>query len=302
MLLNNKIETREKLAIFNGETNIFEVLYHIDDKKYEVVAILDSSKIKQSYRVNNIPILPVESIKEMEVSSVFISSVQHQESIYSQIAKFNIKDLKVFYNLKMLDSNISLKFIDYDKNKLLNKKISIINNQCFGALLYKKLDLPYSSPFCWMYMDNLDFIKLLENLEYYLSCTLTFKNDFEHNFPVGQLDDINIYFNHYKSQKYAKQKWEERVKRFNWDNFFVVMRLHQSEQLPSIVDRFSKLNIKNKLIITSGDFENKECLSLKYWKIISPQCEHFGEYFNTTTFYNFDFIEWFNTCSYTLKS
>ncbi|MEI8389939.1 MAG: DUF1919 domain-containing protein [bacterium] len=294
MQQDNIVKNRDKLVILNGETNIFDSLYHINEENYEVIAILTNNKFEQGYKINNIPILPVDSIKDLEVNSVFISSVKHRASIYEQIAKFNIKDLKVFYNIKMLDSNIYLKSIDYDKNRLINKEMSIINNQCFGANLYKKLDLNYKSPFCWMYFEDEDFIKLLENLDYYLSCPLTFKDDYNLAYPVGLLDDIKIYFNHSKSQKYARLKWEERLQRFNKDNFFVVMKLEKSDNSESLANRFVNLKIKNKLLVTNFDFENKDCLNLKYWRIITPEYQHFWEYTNSTTFYNFDFIEWFN--------
>ena len=37
------------------------------------------------------------------------------------------------------------------------------------------------------------------------------------------LDDIEIHFNHYISFEEAKNKWDERKRRINYDNIYIVM-------------------------------------------------------------------------------
>ena len=57
MQQDNIVNNRDKLVILNGETNIFDSLYHINENKYEVIAILTNNKFEQGYKINNIPIL-----------------------------------------------------------------------------------------------------------------------------------------------------------------------------------------------------------------------------------------------------
>ena len=50
----------------------------------------------------------------------------------------------------------------------------------------------------------------------------------QQNIPIGKLDDIEIFFLHYKSEKEAREKWERRAKRINYEN---------------LIFKFSKMNL-----------------------------------------------------------
>lgn len=72
-------------------------------------------------------------------------------------------------------------------------------------------------------MDYPHFIKFLRNIPKYLQTELTFCKEDNLSYPVGKLDDIKIYFQHYHSEQEAKQKWEERCKRINFENLFILL-------------------------------------------------------------------------------
>jgi uncharacterized protein (DUF1919 family) len=61
--------------------------------------------------------------------------------------------------------------------------------------------------------------------------------------------DIIIYFVHYKTFEEAKTKWEERIKRINFDNLFFIMadrdECTQKERMA-----FDNLPYKHKVVIT----------------------------------------------------
>lgn len=58
-----------------------------------------------------------------------------------------------------------------------------------------------------------DFIKFVNDLDYYLSFTPVV--EMGEKYPIGTLDDIKIFFMHYDSCEDALQKWEDRKKRVN---------------------------------------------------------------------------------------
>ena len=63
------------------------------------------------------------------------------------------------------------------------------------------------------------------------------EGDFE--CPTGLLGDIKINFMHYKSFEEGVMKWEQRKKRINWDNLFLVGTARGNEnqkQLGVLVD------------------------------------------------------------------
>lgn len=65
-------------------------------------------------------------------------------------------------------------------------------------------------------------MKFLRNIDHYLAQPIVFADEPEYSFPIGYIDDIKIYFNHYHSHEEAVQKWEERKKRINWDNVYIM--------------------------------------------------------------------------------
>lgn len=106
--------------------------------------------------------------------------------------------------------------------RLKNKSFSIISSNCTGGVIYHDLGLRFDSPFINLYILPDDYLKLLHNLPMYLAAEMTEERDTDCEFPVGRLLDIHIYFKHYSSFAEAVTKWNERKKRINYDNLFVL--------------------------------------------------------------------------------
>lgn len=111
------------------------------------------------------------------------------------------------------------------RRKLTNHDFCIISNNCWGGRVYQDLGKPYNTPFVGLFLHSACYIKLLENLEYYLSVPLTFTGQSKYleelKYPVGLLDDIEVHFMHYVSEQEAHEKWNRRLERMNWENLFV---------------------------------------------------------------------------------
>ena len=71
--------------------------------------------------------------------------------------------------------------------------------------------------------------------------------------PIGMLGDVRIEFVHYDAFEEAVQKWEERKKRINWDNLFIVGSEKCGCDLKT-VERFDELLYKNKVIFTHVEY------------------------------------------------
>lgn len=142
------------------------------------------------------------------------------------------------------------------RNKLLHKDFSIISNNCWGGSIYQKYGLAYRSPTAGLYLLGHDFVKFAERLDYYTTCELEFipweessyyemiKDD--KSYPVARLDDIEIYFMHYPTEKEAAEKWYRRVKRINHDH--ILFKLSQREGCSKEdVEKFMSLPLRNKI-------------------------------------------------------
>lgn len=150
------------------------------------------------------------------------------------------------------------------KSKLKNENFSIICSNCIGGVIYNILGMQFLSPTINCYFDQNEFLKFVTNLKYYLNQTLEYVKT-EQDFPVGRLDDINIYFNHYKTFEEAKVKFEERAKRINWGNLFFIMYENDGISLSDMM-KFEQLPCKNTFIFTQKDYKELK-RSISYTKI-----------------------------------
>lgn len=181
--------------------------------------------------------------------------------------------------------------------RLINKDFSLIASNCNGAFILHDLGLRFNSPTVNLFLYPADFIKYVKKLKYYSSLKLEFVNEPNITYPVGRLDDIKIYFMHYKSEEEARLKWEERTKRLNYDNIFIMMT-DRDGCTEKDLQEFDNLEYENKVIFTH--IEHKDIKSSFYIKGFESeeQIGHIFEFKNEDTgekyYDDFDYVTWFN--------
>lgn len=119
-----------------------------------------------------------------------------------------------------------------------------------------ELGLRFNSPTVNLWFKPSEFIEFLRRLDYYLyDCKLQMdvQGSEEYGYPVGRLDDISIFFTHYDSFEEAKQKWNERLKRLNANNIYVVM-VQKDGCTEQDICSFDKLEFKHKVIFTAKEY------------------------------------------------
>lgn len=182
--------------------------------------------------------------------------------------------------------------------KIRKADISIISNNCIAGLLYHHFGCRFMSPTINLQMAPEDFVLFCERMGHYLSVDLC-ESDTPENldtfkrlggtsicFPVGKLDGLTVFFQHYDSFAQAKDKWKERVGRINTRRlYFILVDTNCSEET---VRRFFSLPYRNKLFLTS----NKGL-------VFNPMCVMFhGEpWFESDWMTEFNFKEWFEKSS-----
>lgn len=140
---------------------------------------------------------------------------------------------KVKKSIDDINKNIYEHKRNKNKRKLKNRDFTIISNNCWAGSVYRYFDLPYQTPTVGLYFFAEDYLKFISDLRYYLSLDLEFidysqskyKDVLEkrnHNIkPIARLDDVEIVFLHYKTPEEAKEKWERRKERVNYDNMII---------------------------------------------------------------------------------
>lgn len=164
---------------------------------------------------------------------------------------YSLNDLNKFLR-KVLRGQINR---EYRKN-IKNRECSIISMNCVGGCVSHELGLRFNSPTVNCWFQPREFIKFLSQLEYYLyDCEIQIdqQSSKEYGYPVGQLNDIRVYFTHYKSFEDAKQKWIERLKRLNKDNLYIVM-VQKGGCTEEDIRSFDKLKFKHKVIFTAKEY------------------------------------------------
>ena len=184
-----------------------------------------------------------------------------------------------------------------NKKRLKNHDFSLISSNCNGAFILHDLGMRFNSPFVNLYLLPKDYLKMLSNLRYYMS--LEPKEVFEDgiNYPIGELDDIRVYFMHFPSFEEARLKWNERKERINYDNLFILFNdkdnctdddLKTFDSLPyeykSVFTHIPHPEIKSSAYIRG--FENEKEVGNCY--------EYMPYRFGKKYYDQFDYVRWFN--------
>ena len=133
--------------------------------------------------------------------------------------------------------------------RLKNRNPTIIASNCNGEFIYYDMKLPFLSPTINLSFDMNDYVKLLENLRWYMEQPITPYEDERFDYPCGMLGDIEIRFNHYKTFEEAVAKWEERKQRINWDNLYIIA-IDGDNCTEESLHRFATLPYRHKVIFT----------------------------------------------------
>ena len=182
------------------------------------------------------------------------------------------------------------------RKQLVSNDFSIISNNCWGGMVYEWYGLEKKSPTVGLFFFADDYLKFIGNLKYYLSLEIEMRSAKEsrrfdrlvayqsEEAPIGVLDnDIEIVMLHYKDPVIAKDKWERRRKRVNFNNLVIKFSymndcnlgmLHVFDNM--LFDGFSPKKIM---------FINKPDLSLKSG-VYMPGFENDDQISNDTYFFN----------------
>nr|WP_039121524.1 DUF1919 domain-containing protein [Ligilactobacillus ruminis] len=144
-----------------------------------------------------------------------------------------------------------------NRKRLKNKNFTVICNNCVGGVIIHELGERFNSPTVNLFFKAEDYLKFLENLDYYLKQTIVEVKS-EKEYPVAKLDDIIIYFMHYSSFNEAKTTWEKRVARINKNNLYVIF-VQQNDCTEQILEKFDSLPYKHKLALTAKPMTQIKC-------------------------------------------
>lgn len=192
---------------------------------------------------------------------------------------------------------------------------SIIANNCCGADISKKIGLPFLSPTVNLQIIPRQYCDFITNLKHYLSVDLEEVTNFTEEqrrdihdvysgypedlgFPFGILDNrILVCFQHYKTFSEAKEAWNRRKSRVNYEKLAFVYAT-DSPYGWGYAEEFYKIDLPNKLLIlVSPDGKDTHRLESKdSARVVTVKCPSNRHFMNETRFmkayYEKDFSGW----------
>ena len=182
------------------------------------------------------------------------------------------------------------------RKNLKNKDFTFLASNCTAGIIYHRLGMKFLSPTINMFIWQDDFLKFVLDLPHYLDQKLRFIETDE-GYPVAMLDDIKLYFNHYKTNEEAEEKWEERKKRMNMDNLFILMCDRDGITDEDML-RLNEVNCRNKVVLTAKEHPEVDFA----FQLPEYANEDYVGYYlgknaitdKTVVEKHFDFVKWLN--------
>ena len=163
--------------------------------------------------------------------------------------------------------NAYIKYTADQRRKILtNDCFTIISNNCWGGVVYESYGLQKCSPTVGLYFAPEEYLRFVTNIRHYInneSLSFVLPDSAKHKelyrqddtfgeYPIARLGDIEIAMLHYRSQEEAKDKWERRCSRINWDKLIIKMNDQNGCTYDDMISFIkAELNCNKKLFFTS---------------------------------------------------
>lgn len=196
---------------------------------------------------------------------------------------------------KMLNKFFRKKINRNLRERLKNHTMSVISSNCNGALILHDLGEQFRSPFVNLYLNPKDFIKYLQNPNYYHAQPLQFEKT-GHNYPVAKLGDVCLYFVHYHSEQEAQEKWQQRLARINWDNVFIMMTARDGFTDEDLY-AFDALSYEHKVVFVQKPYPDvKSAFYISGFEqdVQVGDLYEYSGWFGKKYYDQFDYVSWFN--------
>lgn len=269
------------------------IKYHELKKSIEVIGITGKDEIYHC--LDGYPFIPLKELDSHDFDYIVAASETHYGNICKEA------ELLGFDKEKVIQGKVfclpSFQFEEYVQ--LMQSKVSIIANNCWGGTAYHALGMKFRSPFINMFLNDEDYLRMLDDLQYYLGLELKFVQEgynpvLGRNYPVCRLDDVELHFNHYASMQEVEGKWYERIGRLNWDNLFIMMFTERQK----ILEAFDVFSYQKKICFVPFKSSYRSAFYFQLLDYKAMQGYPFWEIVNKTVsgyFHEYNLIELLNT-------
>lgn len=221
--------------------------------------------VHQISRIDGIEVIRVEELASREYDYLIDMNRQERAAVTRILELLRVPRSKVILANLFQQAYFDLKrWIAVQESK-----VSIISDNCWGGITYHSLGLEFLSPFINLFLESEDYLRLLENFDYYMGQPLylveeKYEVNLKRNYPIIGMGDIKLFFNHYTDFEQAAEIWEKRKQRINYGNLLVEMRIESKEAL----DRFLALPFEHKIGFSTVPCSEKDIM---YFPIVENE-------------------------------
>lgn len=189
------------------------------------------------------------------------------------------------------------------RKELNNIDFTIISNNCWGGVCYEYYGLPKQSPTVGMYFFADEYIRFLSNLKHYMSKSIFMISATESRYAeellrrgqndilIGVLDDVEMVMLHYKDKEIAKDKWNRRVERVNWNNMIYKFSYMNGCKDDHICEFEMLMQLRIQEGVKKGENIRSICFSTRQYKqfndtYVVPFNSETGQIDNDTFYWN----------------
>ena len=258
--------------------NVNSIRNEVAKGNIRIVGISGSSKIKSISYVDGYSFIDRNQIKSMLFDFLIIFNGQF-DVLKKSFLQEGIDEKKI------IDGRVfSTPCFDFRRYaSLVKDPLTVFSDDCWGGQMLHYLGLKFYSPFVNLHLDKNDYLKFLENPDYYLNEELVCGKEgdmYTCQCPIGFIgkdeNKIAIIFNHHSNFESAKSDWDRRKDRVNWNNVFVKMVTDKADE--NLIKRFDKLSFKKKIVFSPKQYDQYEsCVYLRrYIELCNTDAIHFG--------------------------
>lgn len=108
------------------------------------------------------------------------------------------------------------------RKNLINRECTILSCNCTGGVISHDLGLRMNSPTINFFFMAEDYLRFLENMDYYLQAPITKAEIQNQPWLIANIGDIEAHLVHYNSIEDFCNAWNRRKQRINKDNIFLL--------------------------------------------------------------------------------
>lgn len=248
------------------ENLVNQIQFEVAKGNIIITALVARSQDIVEKTLDGIIIVTKEEMKDMTFDYLIVTSSLYFQRIVEEAKELNISEDKIING-----SVMKLPFFDFRRYvSLVENRITILSDDCWGGYIYHKLFMKFYSPCINIKWQKDSFVKFIQKPRYYLSQPLRMERegDIRGNlFPIGSLGEgeEKVYMDlvHSVCFEDAKKLWDKRLERVNFENFFIKLGIDASDKNRDFyLDGFDQVKQK-KICFYSGETESKSVIYLK---------------------------------------